>query len=336
MDMEHPHEYFMRRCLQLAERGRGRVGNGALVGAVLVRDGAVIAEGWHAGFGELHAERALLQSFQGEVRSTDILYVNLEPCCHTGKTPPCTDIILQKGVRTVVYGLRDPDPRVAGQGIELLRSRGVTVIGPVARASCEYLNRGFLSVHTRQRPWITLKSARTRSGAIANSDGSRLKISSEKQDQWSHTMLRQRTDAILVGVGTILRDNPKLNTRFAQKIPQELGLHQPWRIVLDPMLRIPMDARIVTDEAVTRTMILTTPDAGAERRRELEKRGVSVRSVPLANGTFSFDALWKVLLTPVGSYIGLTSILVEGGAKTWEIFRTAKCLDEEVCLVGAS
>ena len=333
------HERFMSQCLTLAEEGRGSVGNGAMVGALLVLENNIIAQGVHRKFGESHAERDLLTTFRDIVPPEAILYVNVEPCCHTGKTPPCTDIILERGVKRVCFGMRDPDERVGGRGVDLLRRNGVDVIGPISRPACEYCNRGFVNMRTKQRPWIILKSARTKDGRIANDDGSPLKITSEEQDQWSHEQLRATVDAILVGVETVVRDNPYLNTRRDQRNPLTKGLnrYQPYRIILDPHLRIPSSSHVVSPDEAKRTIIITSPAAepGKEdRKKELQGRGVGVFDVPVFNGSFDFPELWNVLSRSEGEFHGITSILVEGGARTWEAFRKAGCWDEEVTLVG--
>lgn len=323
----------MRRCLELAERGRGCVGNGALVGAVLVRDGEILDEDYHHGFGKAHAERQLLQQLTKNISDDDILYVNLEPCCHYGKTPPCTDIILEKRIKTVVYGMKDPDPRVSGRGIERLQNAGVTVIGPVLQPFCERLNRGFVSVRTKQRPYITLKQARKKDGRIASADGSPLKITTKEQDIWSHTRLRAEHDAILVGVHTIECDNPRLDTHLDAR---KRNLH-PYRIILDRILKTPVNARVVSDDYCKRTIIVHGPIINQEmeiRRKEFELRKVILREVPLIDNVFDWSALWSELMTPRGEYHGLTSILVEGGQKTWDIFKNAKMIDEEIILIG--
>ena len=268
----------MRRCLELADRGRGAVGNGALVGSVLLRRGAIVAEGFHAAWGRAHAERALLEAFSSDVEPEDVLVVNLEPCCHHGKTPPCIDILLQRGVRRVVVGMADPDPRVAGKGIALLRSAGVAVEGPVLPELCYRANRGFVSVRTTGRPWITLKRAQTPDGRVANPDGSPLKITSSAQDVWAHTRLRATHDAILIGVGTALCDDPSLNTRFAQLLPQENAPIQPWRIVLDRELRLPPTAKLATDAHRARTIVVHAPEASADRASALAAAGADQRA----------------------------------------------------------
>lgn len=326
------HEYFMQRCLELAARGRGAVGNGALVGAVLVRDEHVIAEGYHRDFGGPHAERSLLESFHEEIMPADILYVNLEPCCHHGKTPPCTDIIAERGVNNIVYGMKDPDARVAGKGIETLKIAGAVVTGPVLLPLCERLNRGFISVRKRERPWITLKSAQTKDGRVSNG-GVSLKITSHDQDVWAHTYLRSTHDAVLAGVGTVIADDPMLDARLDEKKRDE----HPYRIVLDPHLKLPLNARIVTDDYRGKTIIVHAPIVTREAEdamMELVKRGVMLREVPMETDSFDWGKLWVALTAPSDDFHGITSVLVEGGPKTWEVFRSSGMVDEEVILIG--
>lgn len=328
MDLHIP---FMRRCIELAANGRGKVGNGALVGSVLVRDNKIIAEGWHDGFGKPHAERMLLENFTGLIELDDILYVNLEPCCHHGKTPPCTDIILERGVKTVVYGLSDPDVRVRGQGLGLLKEKGVNVIGPMLPEQCARLNRGFLSVRTKNRPFITLKKAQTVDGRIAHDDGSPMSITSDNQNKWSHKNLRAKHDAILVGIGTVLCDNPSLTIRYIDNPPKL------WRIILDAKLRIPLDCKVVTSPLADGTIIITTPQSIASesaKHQQLIDRGVKVWPIAMINDSFDMQALFDQLLKPDGDYKGVTSILVEGGRKTWEKFKDQGFVDEEVVLMG--
>lgn len=319
---------FMHRCLTLAEKGRGKQGANPLVGAVLVRDGLIIAEAFCEGFGLLHAERHLLQDYRREILPSDILYVNLEPCCHFGKTPPCTDIIIERGVKKVVYGMVDPDSLVLGKGIICLLKAGIRVMGPVERARCEWLNRGFVSLRTKGRPWVTVRRAQTKDGVIAHPDGSSLKITSEEQDRWKHEWLRGRHDAILVGVQTVIADDPELTVRFGLDVPS------PLRIVLDPKFRIPLTARVVNGVLASGTMVITSPGSDPNKRKELTERGVGVTEIPLKSGQFDLLSLWKMLTTPSGDFHGIASILIEGGAKTWQSFREAGVVDEEATLMG--
>ncbi|OIO53903.1 riboflavin biosynthesis protein RibD [Candidatus Peregrinibacteria bacterium CG1_02_54_53] len=319
----------MHRCLKLAEQGQRKVGANPLVGAVLVRDGTIIAEAYHEGFGKRHAERAILEEYSGAIESTDILYVNLEPCCHTGKTPACTDIIRERGVKHVVFGMIDPDSKVKGKGIACLREAGIEITGPVERARCEWFNRGFVSLRTRKRPWVTLREARARNGAIARPDGSPMKITSRAQNRWVHEWLRGRHDAILVGVQTIVTDDPQLTVRF------DLPLPSPLRVVLDPRLRIPLTARVISGDLAAGTLIVTGPKQDPSRTKTLHERGVRIAEVPLENGGFDLAALWSALMTPTDSFHGIASVLIEGGAETWRNFRSAGMIDAEVALEGA-
>ncbi len=325
----------MQRCLELAAQGRGMTGANPMVGAVLVRDGNILVEGFHEGFGKAHAERQLLEKFDQKISSKDVLYVNLEPCCHEKKkTPPCAQYLIEKGVKRVVYGMNDPNPSVSGKGIELLQKNGVEVIGPVLLADCLRLNRGFVSVQTKGRPWITLKSAKTSHGRIANDDGSPMQITSKEQDEWSHTFLRARHDAILVGIGTILADDPQLTVRAK-------GVSAiPWKIILDADVKTPLTAKIVSGDAATKTIIVVKESDESKESKEtkeaLMRRGVRIVSVPLKNSTFDLSVLWKKVITPDGDFHGITSILVEGGAKTWDTFKKVKLVDEEISLTGVS
>lgn len=316
----------MHRCLALAAQGQGLVGNGAKVGAVLVREGRIIAEGWHREFGLAHAERDLLERFNNEVLPTDTLCVNLEPCCHTAKTPPCTDIVIERGVKSVVIGMADPDQRMQGSGITQLRAAGISVVGTVLEPVCRRMNRGFVSVRTKHRPFLTLKHAYTLDGRIANADGSPLQITSPEQDVWAHTHLRAQHDAILVGVGTVITDDPQLDTRF----DIDIRGYQPWRIILDPQGRIPRTAKVLTDAQASKTMIVV---AGDSNLPEISP-GPRVFPVPMAQGHFVWGELWRILTTPHDDFHGITSILVEGGRTTWNYFKAAGMVDEEVVMVG--
>ncbi len=336
----------MHSCLELAARGRGLVGNGAMVGAVLVRKGQVIAEGWHKGFGLPHAERDLLERFTGQIESSDILYVNLEPCCHQGKTPPCIQIVIDKGIKTVVYGMLDPDSRVSGTGIALLEEQKVMVIGPVLRAQCEWFNRGFVTARTKNRPWIILKKAQTADGEVAKPDGTKLKITSPEQDSWSHTYLRALTDAIIVGSGTVRTDDPELTIRFntLKKENRDSALNEnekydyincSYRIVLDPSSSSPETAKVFTDTCREMTIVLASKTgAQSAAAQKLAVKGIKIFPVEtLQDGSFDWLDLWSVLLTPADGYNGITSVLVEGGSKTWNRFLSSGFVDEQITLL---
>ncbi len=308
------HEHYMHQCLRLAQKGRGLVGSNPLVGSVLVRNGEVIAEGVYMGKGTPHAERNLLESFEQEVLQGDVLYVNLEPCCHYGDTPPCSDILLERGVKNIAIGMRDPDSRVAGQGTQQLRDAGVHIIGPVLPELCTRLNKGFVSRRIHNRPYITLKRAQTTEGAIATPDGSKLCITSKEQNIWSHTHLRTTHDAILVGVQTVITDDPELTIRLN---PHHSNTFQPTPIILDPHLRIPKTAKVLRKGTVVITASGKTDDLGE----------ATLLHIPTRDSSFVLKEMWKQLPE-------ISSVLVEGGQKTWDVFKDQQSIDEEVVLIG--
>lgn len=315
----------MHHCLALAQKGRGLVGINPLVGSVLVRENKIIAEGYYRGLGTCHAERELINNFDQEIQQEDTLYVNLEPCCHHGNTPPCTDIIIERGIKHVVIGMVDPDSRVAGKGIAALQKAGITVEGPVCRAECERLNRGYVSLRNNGRPYITLKKAQTIDGRVANADGSTLCITSDVQNTWSHTHLRKTHDAILVGVQTVMTDNPQLTIRHTgYDIPDT---NQPICIILDPNVRIPKDANVVREGTV---VVKDANESNNTKEERLREKGVEVIALPRSNNQFNLHALWNALST-IDSPI--STILVEGGPTTWNAFKSAGCFDEEIILI---
>ena len=326
------HIEFIRRCLDLARRGQGKTGVNPMVGAVLVRGGSIIAEGFHEAYGKSHAERQLLENFDHKIRSTDVLYVNLEPCCHTSKkTPPCAQLLVERGIKNVVFGMRDPNPEVSGKGIEYLNKNSVQTFGPILEQDCRRLNRGFVSLMTKKRPWITVKEAVTRDGRHAKPDGSFLKITTQQQDAWSHEFLRSRHDGILVGVGTVIADNPRLTIRNVEGAPPLC------RIILDPHLRIPLSATVTGGADAARTIVVCGQEVSSDSRetiRVLEGRGVRLLRLPVHEGHFDFTDLFRALTTPSADFHGIASILVEGGSATWSQFRTSGCVDEEVLLMG--
>ena len=308
-----------------------------MVGALLVRKGRIIAEAWHEVFGGPHAEAMLIKKFDQKFLPDDGLYLNLEPCSHTlKKTPPCTEMLISSGIKRVVIGCEDPNPKVAGRGVLELRANGIEVIGPVNRAACEWLNRGFFSLMQRSRPWVTIKKAQTRGGAIAHEDGSMMKITDADQDRWSHALLRAKHDAILVGVGTALSDDPRLTVRtFGNS-----NACQPLRIILDPSVRISPSATVVSPVYARGTILIVADvkhSAGAQSTlSELSARGVRIMKVPLRDdGSFVLPDLFRVLTTPAPEFCGITSLLVEGGAVTWDAFTSTGAVDAMVTLVGA-
>ncbi len=261
---------YMRLALQLAERGAGWTSPNPMVGAVIVKNGRIIGQGWHARYGELHAERAALRSCT-EDPAGGTMYVTLEPCCHHGKQPPCTDAVLEAGITRVVVGSADPNPLVAGRGIELLRTHGIEVTEGVLRAECDALNRIFMHYITTGRPFVSMKYAMTMDGKIATYKGAARWVTGEAARQHVQTQ-RHRFRGIMIGVGTVLSDDPQLTCRID-------GGRNPIRIICDTQLRTPLSAQVVTSAQEVTTILATCCD-DPERHAPYLAAGCRVLCVP--------------------------------------------------------
>lgn len=297
-------EQFMKRAIELAKQGAGWTAPNPLVGAVVVKNGRVIGEGYHRKYGELHAERnALAASTEDPAGAT--LYVTLEPCCHYGKTPPCTEIIIEKKIAKVVIGSRDPNPKVAGKGARILREHGIEVVEDYMREACDALNPVFFHYITTKTPYVVLKFAMTLDGKIATRTGASKWITGEAARNHVH-QLRGRYAGILAGIGTVLADDPMLNCRID-------GAHQPLRIILDSHLRIPMGSRLVRSAKEYPLLIVCNEstrdrEEGANRIQKLEEAGAKVWTLPEKNGHPDLN----VLMQRLGEE-KIDSVLIEGG-----------------------
>lgn len=301
-------EYYMARALELAERGAGWTNPNPMVGAVVVKDGYVIGEGWHTAYGELHAEREALAACDEDPAGATI-YVTLEPCCHWGKTPPCTEALIEAKLARVVVGAPDPNPLVAGKGFELLREAGIEVTENVLLDECRALNRAFFHYIETHRPLVTAKYAMTLDGKIATKTGASRWITSEAARTKVHED-RHRAAAIMVGIGTVLADDPELTCRISGRKTKD-----PLRVIIDSNARIPTGSKIVTSARTVPTLIAVSDRAPQDRRDALVRAGCEVF---VAHG----DA---VDLTEVMRYLGeersIDSVLVEGGATLfWSLF----------------
>ena len=292
---------FIKRALVLAEKGRGHVSPNPMVGAVVVKDGKIVGEGYHQKFGQAHAEVLALEA-AGDEALGSTLYVSLEPCNHEGKTGPCTERIYDAGVSRVVISMLDPNPLVNGAGIGYLRSKGISVTEHVLEDKARELNRGYIKRTLTGKPYILLKLAQTLDGRIATSTGHSKWVTGEGARLMSHK-LRSQYDAIMVGIGTILMDDPKLTVR---KVKGTI----PKRVVLDSQLRIPLDANVLADDHPGKTIIVTTSSASKEKITRIVDRGSTVLVLNAdERGWIPQDLLWKEL-----GDLGITSIMVEGGS----------------------
>ncbi|MEW6199620.1 MAG: bifunctional diaminohydroxyphosphoribosylaminopyrimidine deaminase/5-amino-6-(5-phosphoribosylamino)uracil reductase RibD [Planctomycetota bacterium] len=294
-------ERHLRRALRRAERGRGRVEPNPVVGCVIVKRGRVIGEGFHRRYGGPHAEIEALRHCRESPRGATV-YVTLEPCCHQGQTPPCTDALIAAGVGRVVAPLRDPNPLVGGGGFAVLRRAGVRVdVGPLAAEAAE-LNAPFFKLVRQRRPWVILKWAQSLDGKIATRTGDSKWISDAACRAHAHRV-RGRMDAIVVGVGTVLTDDPLLTCRVGR--PRRVAT----RIILDTRLRTPLRAQLVRTARRVPTWVFCGPEAPRRRVHALERAGCVVRPVRRTRRGVSLAAV----LNEVGA-ARMTNVLVEGGA----------------------
>lgn len=302
---------FLRQALRLAARGRGMTSPNPMVGAVIVKRGKVIGRGWHRGAGLPHAEIEALRDCErrGHRARGATLYVTLEPCCTHGRTPPCTEAIIAAGIRHVVVAARDPNPKHAGRGFKLLGRAGLEVQHGVLAEEAARLNEAFNHWIVCRTPFVTVKAAMTLDGKIATARGESKWITGEQSRAFA-LRLRASVDAILVGVNTVLADDPALTVRVVAggKLKVE-GLRPLRRIVLDSRARTPLNARVVTDEFASLTTIITTRRASAKRLTALRQK-VRVEIAPLHDGLI--DLGW--LLKKLGAE-NVISLLVEGGGE---------------------
>jgi len=306
---------FMRRALRLARRGLGRSSPNPAVGAVVVKNGRVIGEGYHAKYGAPHAEVHALAAAGAEAKGAAI-YVTLEPCHHQGKTPPCTRAILAAGLARVLYGASDPNPKVAGGGGDFLAAQGIEVRPGILRLECQREHRFFFKHVTTGRPYVVLKTAATLDGRTAAHTGDSRWVTGEKARRHAHRM-RAWLDAICVGSGTALADDPQLTCRLR-------GGRDPLRVVVDSKLRLPPTAKVLDKASTARCLVACGPKAPAQRRAALEKAGAEVLVLPQGPaGGLDLAAL----LAELGRR-GVTSLLLEGGAGLAWGFLSAGLVDE--------
>ena len=291
---------FMRRAIRLARKGAGCVSPNPLVGSVIVRDGKILSEGYHARCGGPHAEADAFSKIHPNEARDGTLYVTLEPCNHHGRTPPCTEAIIQSKIREVVVGTADPNPFVKGGGIQRLRKSGITVRIGVMEDACLRLNEAYFKAMTKNKPFIVLKIAQTLDGKIATQGGRSRWITSETSRRLVHKM-RKENDAVLVGVNTVVQDDPQLTVRHVRGSVR--------RIILDSCLRIPTEARVLHHSDPQNTIIATTSSAPESKMHALQSLGVSVWILENdENGRVALPGLWKKMIQE-----RILSVLVEGG-----------------------
>lgn len=310
---------FMRRALVLAEKGQVGASPNPLVGCVISRGGRAVGEGWHARFGGPHAETVALARAGGRARGATV-YLNLEPCSHWGKTPPCADALVRAGVRRVVFALRDPDKRVSGRGFSRLRRAGVQVATGLLEKEARFLNRAFIKFHTRGLPYVIWKTAQTLDGKIRSSRGVSKWITSPEARRLGHG-LRASCDAILVGGETVRRDNPALTSHGQGP--------DPFRLVVSRSLDL--DPQALIFNGVAPAVVITSGQAPRAAVKKLEKAGAFLFKFDLKKSSFDFSKVLQDI-----AKIGITRILLEsGGSLAWSMLHQG-LVDEAYCFVAPS
>jgi diaminohydroxyphosphoribosylaminopyrimidine deaminase/5-amino-6-(5-phosphoribosylamino)uracil reductase len=298
------HEFFMRMALNLAKKGQGYTSPNPMVGAIIVKGGEVVGRGYHRAAGQAHAEVNAIEEAGIKARGAT-LYVNLEPCNHTGRTPPCTRKILEGGIRRVVVAMSDPHTK-AGGGAEFLRQHGVDVRVGVCKSQAVRLNEAFVKYVSTGRPFVILKCAATLDGRTATRTGDSKWVTGEKARRFVHR-LRHAVDGIMVGIGTVRADNPSLTTRLNRKKGVD-----PVRIVLDSHLSISPDAGILSLDSDADTILVVGKSVARAKKKKIEKTGVRIIGQPLKGG--------RIDLKPLMGWLGkegITSLLIEGGSRVF-------------------
>ncbi|MTI79818.1 MAG: bifunctional diaminohydroxyphosphoribosylaminopyrimidine deaminase/5-amino-6-(5-phosphoribosylamino)uracil reductase RibD [Firmicutes bacterium] len=309
-------QYYMKEALQLAAKAEGYTSPNPMVGAVVVKDGRIVGCGYHQKAGTPHAEVHALKDAGVKAEGATI-YVTLEPCCHYGRTPPCTEAIKNAGVNRVVVAITDPNPLVAGKGLNVLKEAGIEVTSGVLASEATKLNEVFIKYITTKMPFVVLKAAVSLDGKIATVGGESQWITGPESRLYAHR-LRHKYDGILVGINTILDDDPSLTTR----LPEGDGV-DPVRIVLDSKCRTPVNAKIINQSSKAKTIIAVTEAADKNKITALKKAGVEVLVINDQEGMVNLDQLLRRL-----GEMQITSLLVEGGSGVHGSFLTAGVIDK--------
>ena len=327
-----PEEKYMRRAIELAKKGSGHVNPNPLVGAVIVRDGEIIGEGYHECYGQLHAERNAIANAKKRGNSLEgsTIYVTLEPCCHYGKTPPCTEAIIEEKIARVVVGSDDPNPLVSGKGFQMLREKGIEVIPHFLKEECDAMNHVFFHYIRTGTPYVAMKYAMTMDGKIACYTGNSKWVTGEESRAHVQT-LRNHYKGIMAGIGTVLADDPMLNCRIE-------GGRDPIRIIADSHLRIPMDSQLVRTAGQQPLIVACLPDADEEKAAQLQEKGVEVLRIPGVTTADITEEQKEVISLPVlMKELGarkIDGILLEGGGQLNESALQAGIVDRIYCYIA--
>lgn len=320
MSLQSLDEKYMRMALRLAEKAKGRTSPNPMVGTVVVKNGRIISRGWHKKAGEPHAEAIALKK-AGAAAKAATLYVTLEPCSHNNKrTPPCCPLVVNSGVKRVVVAMIDPNPQVSGNGIKGLRSAGIEVTTGVLEEEAKKLNEAFVKHVSTRMPFVTLKVAQTLDGKIATSSGESKWITGEAARREGHK-LRDVNDAILVGINTVLNDDPSLTTRIS-------GGRDPIRVIVDSKLRIPLTSKVLTQKSTAKTIIATISGSNPKIKK-LRDKGAGILQARNAGGRVDLRDLMKKL-----GKMDIMSVLIEGGSEINASALRAGIVDKVIMFVA--
>lgn len=311
---------FMQKAIDLAKTAIGKVSPDPLVGAVIVKNHKIISTGYHEKMATPHAETWAISKAGGQAKGAT-LYVNLEPCCHFGNTPPCTDYIISSGIKKVVAAIEDPNPLVAGKGFRQLTNAKIKVVKGVLGKEAEKLNEIFLKYIRTKKPFVILKTAESLDGKIATPTGDSEWISSLESRKYVHS-LRNLVDAIMTGIGTVIKDNPQLNVRLVKKIKN------PIRIVIDPLLQTPLKSKILNLK-VAKTIIVTDVKAPPNRVNKLLRKGVKILKLKTKKGKFNLNELMLEL-----GRNQITSIMIESGSELVASALEQKIVDKIIYFIA--
>lgn len=316
------YEPYMKKAIDLAEKGRGTTSPNPMVGALIIKDDEIIAEGYHEKAGEPHAEINAINNATEDVSGATMV-VTLEPCNHFGRTPPCTEAIINAGIKKVIVGMIDPNPKCAGGGVKRLKDAGIQVGYGLLAEQIAKQNEVFIKYITTGRPFVTVKAAISLDGKISEAPGMATLITGEEARVSVHE-LRNENDAIMVGVGTVLADDPMLTTRLGRE-----GTRNPIRIIVDSQARLPLGSKVVETARDVRTIIAVTVDAPDKNLKDLEAKGVEVIKTSSWDGSVDIE----VLLEELGAK-EISSLIVEGGSRLLASFVKAGLVDKYLIFVA--
>lgn len=315
-------EKYIKLALNLAKKASNRVFPNPFVGCVIIKNNRIISTGYHQYFGGPHAEIVALNKIKNKkILKNSTMYINLEPCCHWGKTPPCCDVLIKSGIKRIVISMSDPNPLVNGKGIQILRKNKIEIKTGILQQQAEELNKVYIKYITKKLPYVIIKTAMTIDGKIATSTGDSKWISSDKARQFVHK-LRSEVDAVIVGINTVLKDNPELTTHSK-------NLKNPLRIIIDPYLKIPLNSKVLNIKTAPSIIISNKIVKENKKYDILCKKGIEILTFDLKNDIIDFNEIIQKLLNS-----GIYYVMIEGGGETNYLALNSGVVDEMLFFIS--